>query len=245
MHGRPERLAIFHHSLEQLIRHGNRMDRFACLVLRETPHPATKAENRPPVTTCWPDCRTIKRSTTFFSSRTLPGHAYATNCCMISFDRRGGSTCCCSLKEFKKCIVSGCDVVAPLAQRRNFQVDDVQAIVEIRPKRTGLDLFRQTPVGRRNDANVERAVRREAAHGLNLAGLEEAQQQRLHAHRHFTDFVEKHRAAIRRLEQARLVSIRAGETPLVWPNSSDSRSDSATPAQLTETRLAWARRLLR
>ena len=52
---------------------------------------------------------------------------------------------------------------------------------------------------------------------LQLAGLEEAQQQPLHAQGHLADFVEEHRPLVRHLELARLVPIGAGEAALHVP----------------------------
>ena len=49
---------------------------------------------------------------------------------------------------------------------------------------------------------------------LQLAGLEEAQQQPLHAQRHLADFVEEDRALVGDFELARLVAIGAGEAAL-------------------------------
>ena len=45
-------------------------------------------------------------------------------------------------------------------------------------------------------------------------GLEESQQETLHAQRHLADFVEEDRAHVRGLELARLVAIGAGEAAL-------------------------------
>ena len=74
---------------------------------------------------------------------------------------------------------------------------------------------RRFAVGGADDAHVDaigRAV--VGADRLDLAGLEEAEQQRLHAQRHLADFVEEHRAAVGRLEQAGLVAIGVGEAAL-------------------------------
>ena len=49
---------------------------------------------------------------------------------------------------------------------------------------------------------------------LQLAGLEEPQQQALHAQRHLADFVEEDRAAVGQFELARLVAVGAGEAAL-------------------------------
>ena len=49
---------------------------------------------------------------------------------------------------------------------------------------------------------------------LQLSGLEEAQQQALHPHRHLADLVEKHRALVGVFELAGLVAVGAGEAAL-------------------------------
>ena len=63
-------------------------------------------------------------------------------------------------------------------------------------------------------ADVDVAGAAVGADALNFAGLEEAQQQALHAQGHLADFVEEHRAHVRRLELAGLVAIGAGEAAL-------------------------------
>ena len=49
---------------------------------------------------------------------------------------------------------------------------------------------------------------------LDLAGFEEAQEQRLHAQAHLADFVEEQRAAVGELQLARLVAVGAREAAL-------------------------------
>ena len=70
---------------------------------------------------------------------------------------------------------------------------------------------------RGDDADVERRHPRIRADALNLAGLEEAQQQRLHAQAHLADFVHEDRAAVGRFEPAALVAIGVGEAALHVP----------------------------
>ena len=70
---------------------------------------------------------------------------------------------------------------------------------------------------------------------LDFAGLEEPQQQRLHAQAHLADFVEEQRAACASCELSRLVAIGAGEAALDVPEHSDSSRVSVRPAQLTAT----------
>ena len=50
-------------------------------------------------------------------------------------------------------------------------------------------------MGRGDHAHVERRQRTLGAHALNLAGLEEPQQHRLHAQAHLSDLVQEDRAA--------------------------------------------------
>jgi hypothetical protein len=103
------------------------------------------------------------------------------------------------------------DVLAALAQRRHRQVDDVQAIEQILAERAFGNHVAKVPVGGGDDADIDASHRAIRADLLDFAGLHEAQQQPLHAQRHFRDFVEEHRAAIGDLELALLVAICAGE----------------------------------
>ena len=57
-------------------------------------------------------------------------------------------------------------------------------------------------------------VTRSCADLLNFAGLEEPEEETLHAQRHLADLVEKDGSVVRHLEFAGLVAIRTGETAL-------------------------------
>ena len=63
-------------------------------------------------------------------------------------------------------------------------------------------------------ARSTRPLARSDSDLLQLAGLEEAQQQPLHAQRHLADLVEKDRALVGELELAGLVAVGAGEAAL-------------------------------
>src|SRR6266699_2008503 len=90
-------------------------------------------------------------------------------------------------------------VLDPLAQRREHDRDDVQAVVEVLAEAPRLHLGLEVLVGGGEDADVdlERAV---AAHPLELALLEHAQDLRLRLERHVADLVEEERAAVSDLE---------------------------------------------
>ena len=106
------------------------------------------------------------------------------------------------------------DVLAALAQRRHRDLDHVQPVIEVFAERALRDHVAQVAVRGADDADVDVAGAAVGADALDFAGLEEAQQQALHAQRHLADFVEEHRAHVRRLELAGLVAIGAGEAAL-------------------------------
>jgi hypothetical protein len=68
------------------------------------------------------------------------------------------------------------------------------------------------------------------------AVLQDAQQLGLQRHRHLAELVEEERAAVGRLEEARLVAVRAVNAPFLWPNISLSSSAPGIAAQFTATR---------
>ena len=95
------------------------------------------------------------------------------------------------------------DVVAPLAQRRQRNLDDVQAVVEILAEAARRHLLREPAVGGGDEAHVDlAAVGR--ADALHFAVLDDAEQLRLDRHRQLADLVEEQRRAVRLFEEARL-----------------------------------------
>ena len=105
------------------------------------------------------------------------------------------------------------DVVASIPQRRNHQVDDVQPVIQVLAKRAGRNPVEQHAIGRGDHPHIDRPRPPVRTDAMNVAVLEEAKQQRLHAQAHLPHFVHENRAAMRLLEQARLVPIRAREAP--------------------------------
>ena len=91
------------------------------------------------------------------------------------------------------------------------------------------------PVGGGDDAHVD--LRRELlrADALNLPVLEKPEQERLHLQAHLADFVEEDGAPVCLLEPPGLSRCASVKLPRTWPNSSDARSVSGTPAQLIVT----------
>src|SRR5580765_167877 len=104
------------------------------------------------------------------------------------------------------------NVLAPIAQRRHHDVDDVEAVIEVVAELTLADQFPQIAVGRRDDADVDVAASPVGTHLLQLSCLEKTQQQTLHAKRHLADFIEKHHPRVCRFEFAGLVTVGTRET---------------------------------
>ena len=102
------------------------------------------------------------------------------------------------------------DVLAALAQRRDLDAEDVEAVVEVVAEAAGLDLAAQVAVGGGDDAHVD-LDRRRGADRQDLLGLDGAQQLDLQAERQVADLVEEDRAAPGALEQPFLVADGAGE----------------------------------
>ena len=102
-------------------------------------------------------------------------------------------------------------ILAALPEGRHFDVHDVEPVIQVFAEILGGDGVEQAPVRGRDDAHVERRHPRIRAHALNLAGLQEAKQHRLHAQAHFADFVHENRAAVGRFQPAALVAIGARE----------------------------------
>ena len=152
------------------------------------------------------------RSTTFFSSRMLPGQRYAISASIASARHLGRGDLVRLGVAVEVVVDEQRDVLRPLAQRRNPEPDDVQPEVQILAERARGDLRLQVAIGRGDQPHVDARVGAIGADALDLTGLEESQQHDLHARAHLADFVEEHRAVRRHFEQTGLVAIRAGET---------------------------------
>ena len=158
-----------------------------------------------------PGARTARRSTTFFSSRTLPGHRYASSRSSASGVRRRRATRCVERVRLEKVLQQLPYIVGTLPERRHFEEDDVESIVKVGAELPRFDALRQVAVGGGDDPHVDALDGAVGTDALQLAGLEKAQQQRLHAEAHFAGFVQKRRAVVGAFKQTRLVAIRVGK----------------------------------
>src|SRR5439155_732647 len=102
------------------------------------------------------------------------------------------------------------DVLLPLAQRGQMDLEDVQPVVEVLAERPRADAGAQITIRRRQHPDVERDPL-VAADALDHALLQDAQQLRLQWIGHVPDLVEEQRAAVGELELAGAVALRAGE----------------------------------
>ena len=93
------------------------------------------------------------------------------------------------------------NITRPIAQRRQGQGEDIEAIEQVFAEPPGLDLGCQMAVGAGDHPHIDtdRAGRAQRQH---LAFLQGAQQLGLQGQRQFADFVEQQRALVRRTEQA-------------------------------------------
>src|SRR5215204_1081343 len=102
------------------------------------------------------------------------------------------------------------DIFTAVAERRQFNGEDVQPVIQVFAQLAGADRVRRIDIRRRDDAHV---------HGLFLAPaetaeaalLEHAQQLHLGRRLHLGDFVEEQRSAMRQLEDPGAPIVRAGE----------------------------------
>jgi hypothetical protein len=93
-------------------------------------------------------------------------------------------------------------------------VDHAEPIEEILAELAGSDTLGEVAVRGGNDPDVDAARPLVGPDALQLTLLEKAKQKRLHPEAHLAHFVEEERAAIRRLQLADLVAVRAGEAAL-------------------------------
>ena len=103
------------------------------------------------------------------------------------------------------------NIVAPLAERRKANVEDVQTVIEIRTEFPLRHRIVQIAIGGGDDANVN-ANRPRPAQSQELTLLEHAQELRLRRRRHLGDFVEEQHAARGQFNLARLRLLRARES---------------------------------
>ena len=104
------------------------------------------------------------------------------------------------------------DVLAPVAQRRDVNADDIETVEQILAEPTMLDLGFQVAVGRGENAHIgpQGGV---ASDPGKFPRLEDSEQFALDFQGHFTDFVEEQGASVALLETALPLGHGPGESP--------------------------------
>ncbi|EAU66790.1 hypothetical protein STIAU_1021 [Stigmatella aurantiaca DW4/3-1] len=106
------------------------------------------------------------------------------------------------------------DVLAPLPQRGDLEGDDLEALVKVLAEAARGHLLREGAVGGGDDARTQLDAL-DAAHALELALLEHAQELGLEHQRHVADLVQEDGAVLGQLELALLGAGGAGERALL------------------------------
>ena len=132
--------------------------------------------------------------------------------------------------------------LAPLAQRRQLDLERDQAEIQIVAERAVGHALGQILMGGRNDAEIalHRPLRPDRQH---LAVFQGPQQFHLHRPGDVGHFVEKNRAAVGLFQQSLARPSAPVNAPRTWPNNSLSASDGLSEATLTATNGPSARRL--
>ena len=126
-------------------------------------------------------------------------------------------------------------VVAALAQRRQVDVDDVEAVVEVLAEAARADLLLEDAVGRGDDADVD-LLGLAVADAEDDALLQRAQELHLQVERQLADLVEEERALVGRPGTCRGATRSAPvKAPFTWPKSSLSMRFSGMAPQLMTT----------
>ena len=86
-------------------------------------------------------------------------------------------------------------VLAPLPQRRDHDLDHIEPVVQVLPEAAGLYIGRQIPVGGAHDAHIHRVSSWVEPRGRTLALLDGPQQLGLHGQGQIADFVQEQGAA--------------------------------------------------
>ena len=132
------------------------------------------------------------------------------------------------------------DVLAPLAQGRQLDLDRVQPEQQVLAEAAFRRRAARRAVGRGDHPDVDRH-RLVGADRDHLPLLERGQQLGLEVERQIADLVEEQGAAVGRLHPPDPVAAAPVKAPFTWPNSSDSNRLSAVAPRSTET-IGWSPR---
>ena len=107
-------------------------------------------------------------------------------------------------------LYQGRNVLAPIAQGRKNDGNDVDPIVEIQPEQALLDETMQITIGSGDEPYID-ASRGPGAHGPDFTLLKHSKQFGLHGERHVTQLIQKQRSPMGQLENPFSVSLSSRE----------------------------------
>src|SRR5882757_8688911 len=105
------------------------------------------------------------------------------------------------------------NVLFTLAQRRQMNLDGIQAEQQILAKAPRCSLGRDIHIGRGDDTYID-AARARRAYALKFARLQNAQQLGLQLQRHVSNFIKKQCAVVGQLKSAYAIDTRIGKRAL-------------------------------
>src|SRR5918999_1515483 len=106
------------------------------------------------------------------------------------------------------------NVFGPLSERRQLDGHHPKAVEEVAPEHSLIDGFLWLAIGGRNESHVDYGVLLLAANPSNHAVLDDTQELGLQRHGHLGQLVKEEGAAVRGLQQARLIAIGTSEGAL-------------------------------
>ena len=201
------------------------------------------ADRRP--TICSKRASATARSMQFWSSRTLPGHAYASS--FSAAARRDAGRRACRARAAncsRKCCASSSTSLPRARSGGSSMLDDVDAVVEVLA-----EALAPRPPSRGRGWSRRRCARRTATSsspptGRTVRSCSARRSFGCIVERHLADLVEEERAAAWPARTGPRASLRASvKAPCTWPKSSLSSSASGIAAQLTATKGRLLRRL--
>ena len=150
------------------------------------------------------------RASVFSSCRTLPGQGRSRDGERAPRRDSESSPAVRPLDALQDVFDQRLDIFGAVAERRDDDSGDVQAVIEILAESAGGDLFGQVAVRRRDDAGIG-VQGLSPADALELALLDDAEDLDLGRQRQLADLVEKNRASGGAFEPAGLLAVGAGE----------------------------------
>ena len=131
----------------------------------------------------------------------------------------------------RKCCASNSNILAPLSQRRQMNLDRIQPKQQILPEsaRRGLRIHIHV---RRRDHPYIHAPRTRRSHAFQFSGLQHAQQLCLQLQRHVRNLIQKQRPVVRQFESPHAIHSRIRKCALHMPEQLALKHPFRQPARI-------------